>query len=132
MANLQTALHARLTGNAGVTAALGDRLFWNIVPQGTALPYGQMKTISDLRPQHLRGYDDGRRARVQVDVYAATYAAARAGADAIIAATAAPATVAGVRFGRCKAEGPRDLTEEVTAGLVHRLSLDLMIEHALA
>jgi hypothetical protein len=132
MANLQTALHARLKANAGVVAALGDRLFWNVVPQATALPYGRMQTVTDLRPQHLRGYDASREVRVQVDVFAATYNAARTAAEAIIAAVAEPATVSGVQFGRGKAEGPRDLGEDTTVGFVHRLSLDLLIEHSLA
>jgi hypothetical protein len=132
MADLQTALVTRLKADSAVAAATGGRLFWNIVPQGTALPYVRMQTITDLRPQHLTGYDASRQTRVQVDAFAATYAAARDIAEKIIAEMAAPATAGGVTFGRGKAEGPRDLGEETTAGFVHRLQLDLIIEHALA
>ena len=130
--DLQTALTARLKADAALTAALAGKLFWNVVPQGTALPYARMQTVTDLRPQHLKGYDAAREARVQIDVFAATYAAARDIAETIIAEMAEPATVSGVQFGRGKAEGPRDLGEDVTEGFVHRLSLDLLIEHAIA
>ncbi len=130
--DMQAALHARLAADAAVAAVLGGKLFWNVVPQGTALPYARMQTVTDLRPQHLTGYDSGRETRVQIDVFAATYAAARSIAEAIIAEMAAPATVLGIRFGRTRAEGPRDLGEDTTGGFVHRLSLDLLIEHASA
>lgn len=132
MADLQTALTARLKAASALAPALGGRLFWNVVPQKTALPYLRMQTITDLRPQHLTGYDASRQARIQIDVFDDRYAAARDIAEKIIAEMAAPATVAGVQFGRSKAEGPRDLGEDATAGFVHRLSLDLLIEHALA
>lgn len=128
--DMQAALATRLKAASAVAALAGERLFWNVVPQKTAMPYVRMQTVTDLRPQHLAGYDDGRETRVQVDVFAATYAAARALAEAIIAAMAAPATISDVRFGRTRAEGPRDLGEDATGGFVHRLSLDLIIEHA--
>ena len=130
--DMQAALTARLKADAEVLAASGGRLFWGVVPQATTLPYIRMQTITDLRSQHLTGYDDGRETRVQIDCFAKTYAGARALAEKIVTAMAAPATVSGVRFGRSKAEGPRDLGEDTTAGFVHRLSLDLIIEHALA
>lgn len=128
---MQAALHARLTADAAIAAVLAGKLFWNVVPQGTALPYVRMQTITDLRPAHLTGYDASRVTRVQIDVFAAKYAQARDIAEKIIAETEQPATVFGVQFGRGKAEGPRDLGEDTTAGFVHRLSLDLLIEHAL-
>jgi hypothetical protein len=127
--DLQAALYARLTADAAIAAAIAGRVFWNVVPQATALPYVRMQTVTDLRPEHLTGYDAARVTRVQVDVFAEVYATARDIAAKIIAEMALPATVSGVRFGRGKAEGPRDLGEETTGGFVHRLSLDLLIEH---
>ena len=54
-------------------------------------------------------------------------------AETIIAAVANPATVDGIKFGRTKAEGPRDLGEDVDGvGYVHRASMDLLAEHSLA
>lgn len=127
---MQTALVARLLAAAGVTAIAGTRQHWNAVPQGTALPYMRMQTISDVRPQHLTGYDGARQTRVQVDCFARRYSEAQALANAVIAATATPATVSGVRFGRTRAEGPRDLGEQTPEGFIHRMSVDLLIEYA--
>lgn len=127
--DMQTAAVARLKADSVVASVLGGRLFWGVVPQNTALPYGRMQTVSDVRPQHLADYNHTRTTRVQFDIFAKTYGAARAGCEAIIKTMELPATVSGVRFGRAKAEGPRDLGEDTTTGFVHRLSFDLIIEH---
>lgn len=127
MADFATALRGRLTG-----LSTGNKVYWGIVPQAAVLPYLRMQTISDPRPEHLQGYDAARVARVQVDCFASTYAAARTLAEAVIAAVAIPTTSGGVRFGRVKAEGPRDLGEDTAQGYVHRASLDLLVEHVLA
>lgn len=130
MPNMQTALTARLLAAAGVTAIAGTRQHWNVVPQATAYPCLRLQTISDPRPQHLGDYDGARQTRVQVDCFARSYAQARALAEAVIADMAQPATVSGVRFGRTRAEGPRDLGEQTPEGFIHRMSVDLLIEHA--
>lgn len=127
MADMQAALRSRLTGGAA-----GTRVYWGIVPQSAALPYIRLQTISDPRPEHLLSYDSARVTRVQVDCFAATYAAARSMAEAVIAATATPGTTNGVHFGRIKAEGPRDLGEDTAQGYIHRASMDLLVEHTLA
>ena len=128
MADLQSALRSRI-----VTAVGHSQVYWTLVPQGKDRPYIRMQTISDPRPQHLEGYQKARTTRVQVDVFADSYGAARSAAETIIAAVANPATVSGVKFGRTKAEGPRDLGEDVEGvGYVHRASLDLLAEHSLA
>lgn len=132
MPDLQSALTARLNAAAPVTAITGSRIYWTLVPAAAALPYVRMQTVSDPRPEHLGAYDAARVTRVQVDCFAASYKTARDLAEKIIAAVAQPATVAGVKFGRTKAEGPRDLGEDTSSGFVHRLSLDLLSEHSLA
>lgn len=128
MADFATALRTRMLTNGDVAALVGVKVHWGNPPQGTLLPYVRLNTISDPRPQHLKDYDSARQVRVQVDCFAASYAAARALAEKIIAATATPATVGGVKFGRIKAEGPRDLGEDTTTGFVHRASVDLLVE----
>ena len=128
MADLQSALRARI-----VTAVGHSQVYWTLVPQGKQRPYIRMQTISDPRPQHLDGYQRARVTRVQIDVFADSYGAARSAAETIIAAVSDPATVSGIKFGRTKAEGPRDLGEDVEGvGYVHRASLDLLAEHSLA
>lgn len=97
------------------------------------MPYIVLTTISDPRPTHLDGYQDARPTRVQVDCMAARYGDARQMAEAVIAAVTEPAIVGGVRFGFGKAEGPRDLGEDVEGeGFVHRASVDLLLEHTTA
>lgn len=123
MADMQSALVARLS------TATGGKGFWSVIPQDTQLPYVRFQTISDDRPQDLDGYEVARETRVQVDCFAKTYKAARQMAEAIIAATTEPAIVAGIVFGRIKAEGPRDLGEDTATGFVHRASLDLLVWH---
>lgn len=126
-------LLARLKAAEGVSALLGDRLFWGFVKQGTAMPHGRLTVISDPRPEHLEGYDDARRTRVQVDVFAARYAEARTVALAIIAALDAPAVQGSTRFGRIKAEGPFDQGEDVPGqGFIHRARVDLLVSHSAA
>lgn len=129
MAELTQALMARLLAAPGVSAIAGAKLHWLKVPPGTSLPYARLQVISDPRPQHLGGYHGSRQTRVQADCFAATYGQARTLALAVIDTMALPAEVAGVRFGRTRAEGPRDLSEETPAGLIYRMSVDLLIEH---
>lgn len=132
MPDFATALRTRLVADTEVNAATGTRVYWGIVPQAAVKPYIRLQTISDTRPEHLRGYQEARVTRVQADCFAATYGSARALAEEVIAAVATPSTVAGVKFGRVKAEGPRDLGEDTAQGYVHRASVDLLVEHALA
>lgn len=123
MADFAAALRTRLI------ALAGGQVFWTIVPAGKALPYIRLQTISDVRPEHLKGYDRARQTRVQADCFAATHKAAQALAAAAVAAVAAPATAGGVTFGRTKAEGPRDLGDDATESFIHRASVDLLVEH---
>lgn len=130
MADLGTAFHARSVADAGIAAIIAKRLYPVAVPQGAVLPYGRYQVISDPRPEHLKGYHASRTVRVQVDCFAETYAEARALAEAFVQAFALPATIAGVKFNRGKAEGPRDLGEDVQGKpFIHRASLDLLLEH---
>ena len=126
MADVQSALRSRIMASTG-----HSRVHWTLVPQGEARPNVRLQTISDPRPQNLGGYEITRQTRVQADVFADSYREARALAELIIAAVAKPGTVAGVRFGRTKAEGPHDGGEHVEGvGYIHRLRTDLMVEHS--
>ncbi len=128
MANFAEALKARLLAEANI----GSEIHWTIVPQGKALPYTRLQVISDPRPENLAGYDGARVSRVQADCFASSWGKARENAEKIIAAVSTPATVAGIQFGRTKAEGPRDLGEDVAGTWVFRASIDLLVEHRVA
>lgn len=124
MADFLTDLHA------WIAPVLSGRLYpRDKVPQKAARPYATYQVISDPRPEHLKGYDRSRQSRVQVDVIAATYGEARGVSEDIIAAVAAPGVHGGTRFGRVKAEGPRDLSEETASGTISKASTDLLVDH---
>ena len=126
MADMQSALRARI-----VAALPHGRVYWASAPQGSVLPYVRLATVSDPRPLVLKGYRAFRETGVQVDVFARGYGEARGQAEAIITALLDPVTVDGVRFGPCRAEGPRDLGEDVPgSGYIHRASVDLLVWHS--
>lgn len=128
--DMQTALRTRLMADAPIAAVAGTRIDWMERPQGNPLPSITLQTISDPRPQHLKGFQRLRETRVQVDCWADDYATARALAELVITA-AVPATIVDdVRFDRAMVEGPRDLTNENDVGAIKRASLDLFIWHA--
>lgn len=129
MAAMQVALVNRLLANTAVAAIVGTKIKWGIVSQSTAKPYIRLTVISDVRPQHLKGYDGSRPTRVQADCFGVTYDQAVTLALAVIAAVSEPATTPDGRFGRTHAEGPRDLGEDTTTGFVHRASVDLLVRH---
>jgi len=126
MPDFQAGVRSRLI--AAATSA-GSRIYWVERPQLSALPAVTLQTISDPRPQHLKGLDGARPTRVQVDCWAATYAVALALARACIGALQPPTILAGKKFGQATIEGQRDLGEDQNGTLIHRQSVDLIIWH---
>lgn len=130
MADFSTALRGRISAAPAVSSAVGTRIYPSTAAENAPLPYIRYQVISDDRPQHLRGYQSARTSRVQFDIFSTSYVETRAIAESIIAAVATPGTFDGIYFGRVKAEGPRDLGEDVDGiGFVYRASLDLLAEH---
>lgn len=130
MADFVSALHGWITTAPTVSPDLGTRLYpRDKVPQNAVSPYGMYQVISDPRPEHLKGYDRARQSRVQIWIVAATYGAARSISEKIIAAVSVPGIHGGIKFGRVKAEGPRDLSQDTSSGTVSMASTDLLVEH---
>lgn len=119
------ALKQRLLADSGVKA-LTTQLHWGAVPQNTPLPYVRLTVISQTQEDHLEGYAAQQEARVQVDCMAAKHGEARAIANAIKAAVALPASVGGIQFNYCPAEGPRESGEDVGQERVFLASVDLL------
>jgi hypothetical protein len=124
--DMQGALRARVI--AAATAA-ADRVYWVERPQSSALPAITLQVISGDRPQTMSGFQDTRTARVQMDVWADTYAQAHAVRDAAIAALAPKETSNGVQFGRMFFEGEQDFAERTDIKTIHRASVDLIVWH---
>jgi len=83
--SLDAALQAILTGDAGVAALVGTRVYAVTAPQGDTLPDITYQRIAS-EPVHARTEPGLIRAEVQVDCWAATLAAAAGVRDAVVAA----------------------------------------------
>lgn len=127
--DMQGALRARITG-ASTTA--GTRVYWVDRPQTAALPAVTLQTISDPRPQHLKGFDPLRETRVQVDCWADTYAVAKTLMEAVLVAVVPENTANGIRFDRALVDSTNDGGERAGDKFVHRQSADLIFWWATA
>lgn len=128
--DMQQALRARILASADVTRLVAQRVYWLQRAQATALPAVVLQTISDVRDQHMRGFQSLRATRVRVDVWADSYGAARQVSEAVVAATVAEHRGNGVHFRRAQIEGPRDLLEDgqdTSTAAIYRCSTDLML-----
>jgi hypothetical protein len=122
--DMQGALRARITG-ASTTA--GTRVYWVDRPQAASLPAVTLQVISDLREQHLKGFQSIRETRVQIDCWADTYAQVTALKEAVLAAVVPEQTGNGIRFHRAIIDGERDLGERTETKFIHRASVDLVV-----
>ena len=133
----QEALLARLTDDAGVTALVGEKVFWGDRSQDQPLPAVTLLTISDGNRQHLKGFESIQPARVQIDCWAASFSIVTAIKTAVLAALIPGYEGHGHRFARGDVVlAPRDLIERVSAGpdgrtkSINRVSMDLIFYHA--
>lgn len=128
----QAAFRARLTGAGAITSLVSTRIYWVDRPQTSSLPAITLQTITDARPQHMKGNQVSRESMVQVDVWASTYASARTISEAVIAALVPENTANGVRFDRAFVDNIRDLGEQTETVFIHRTSIDLIVHHQAA
>lgn len=86
MADVEKAVYAILSANAGVTALISTRIYPTVIPQDVALPAVAYQRIS-TRPLHTQGNPATiARIRVQTTALATTYAQAKSVAAAVKAA----------------------------------------------
>ncbi len=125
--DMPAALRTRILASADVTRLVGQRVYWMQRAQAAALPAIVLQTISDVRGQHMRGFQSLRSTRVRADVWADGYGAARQVSEAVIAAAVAEHRANGIHFRRAQIEGPRDLLEDGQTAPIFRCSTDLML-----
>jgi hypothetical protein len=125
--DMQGALRARLLAAAPVTALVGQRVYWVDRPQASQLPAIVLQVISDPRPQHLKGFEDLRETRVQMDIFGTSYGQVRTLTEAALAAVVPENTSNGIIFNRALVDGARDLGERTETQFIHRHSTDLLI-----
>lgn len=123
--SIETALRARIKAAAGVSA-ITTNVEWVKRPQGSAYPAVVLQVITDPRPQHMKGFQELRATRVQIDVFATTAPVKAALREAVIAAIAPSGTFSGLRFERAFIEDIRDLSEGTDTTFIHRDSIDAM------
>lgn len=99
-------------------------------PQTATKPYATLQDITELRPQHLTGWDL-EFARIQIDTWALKYEDARAAMETLLAALIPANTSNGHTFQRAEiALGPRDVGGEREGDTtIYRRSADLIVAH---
>lgn len=124
--DVQGALRARLLG---VTAA-GQRVYWVTRPQEAQLPAITLETISGDRTRTYGAMQATRSPRVQLNVWAATYAEAQSILEtAITALEPAHVTSNGVFFDNIEFEGEGDSSERLGTTDIVRKRIDLIVWH---
>lgn len=129
MADMETALRARLLAATPVVALVAQRVTWVQRPQAAALPAITLQIVSDERGQSFTGLDGLQPGYIQIDVWALTYAAAKAVKEAVIAAVVPAATQSGVRFDRGYVSA-QDLSEQTDTAFIYRQSIDFTFHYA--
>lgn len=123
---MEEAFLALLVSASGVTAHVpAARINWGAHPQGTGTPYIVLTVISDNEGLTMQGPDGLSQGRVQADVYAPTYGAAK------LASRAVRDLLHGYRgggFQLIEHAGSRDSREGGSneAERLHRVSMDFM------
>lgn len=81
---MEEQLRTLLLNTTAITTLVGQRIAWGEHPQGTPLPAIVLTVISDIDGYHMNGANNMFRGRVQADVYAMTYGAAKGIVRAIV------------------------------------------------
>lgn len=121
---MEAALRARLITDPATSWIVDNRVHWLLRPQGGALPAIVLQLISEIRGQHLKGFQAIVESRVQVNCLAASHVAAVDLAEAAIAAIAPEGDELEVTFMRAMIEAQADDAEETPTGFVFRRRFD--------
>lgn len=124
--SIEAALYSKLTGDSGVAAVVGARIYPMHMPQAGTLPALVYERIDTMRTYGHDGQHSPTTVRMQVDSIAATLATAVSCADAVLAALSGfKGTVGAVDVRACFAANQINLPDEET-GLV-RVIQDYLI-----
>jgi hypothetical protein len=119
---MELQLRALLLASLGLPAA---RISWGEHPQSITSPYVVLTRISDGQGLTLKGPDMLTRSRVQIDIYAPVYSAAKQVSDAVKALLHG---YRGAGFRLVSHDGTRDSREGgEDADRLHRISMDFLV-----
>lgn len=124
MAQLEPKIFTALTGDTGVSAIVGSRVYPVVIPQKAALPCVTYLRVSGPQEMSLSGHSGLESVRVQVDAWAESYETAKSLASAIQSALLGASTFA------VTSASDRDLFEDETG--VFRVSTDFHVKHRTA
>jgi hypothetical protein len=130
--DMQQALRARLLADGPVSALASGRVFWGIRPPKSLLPAITLNVIPGVLAEHMKGQQSLQFFRVQMDCWGDSYAAAQALVAAALACLLPRSKTDDYYFRPASSTSPRDLSEENTAGTIHRKQTDLTIRFSLA
>lgn len=122
-----------LTGDAGVAALVGTRIYWNTLPQGSVKPSICLHLISEINTHTMGGTVDLEDSTVQVDCWAGTLADSLAVSEAAkLILDGYSGTVAATVFqGVFKTNERQDFSKPSNGnGELHRVSSDYQVAHA--
>lgn len=123
---MEEELVAYLLAWPGLTARVGDRVFFARLPQGEALPAVVIHRITSGRHYVMEGRNATAQPLLQHDCYGATYTEAKAVSREVIAAyDALPA--GGLKAGFVT--GERDSFDGEDPDRIHRTSVDVQVTH---
>ncbi|MFX4086166.1 DUF3168 domain-containing protein [Sphingobium yanoikuyae] len=131
---MEEALRVKLLATAALTSLVVKRIDWGLRSTAAGLPAVRLFEISGVPQTNLAGASGWTRARVQIDCLGRTYLAARDVADVIAkpgtgVLNAMRETVGGVRL-RTFIMNRRADHDTDADGVVHRISIDVMVWHA--
>ena len=125
---MEEAIINRLLATAGVTALVGTRVYPGVRTQGAALPALVFNRISGVRDYTMIEASGQVESRVQIDAWAASYAAAKTLARAVRASLSGIAgTYSGVEVQGVFLDGERDSFEGEAPDRLYRVSMDFNV-----
>ena len=125
--DMEAALMARVLAAVPVTTLAGQRVYWDMRPQNSALPDITLQFIVDNREQHMGGFQELRSGMVQADVRAKTFAEKKLLKDALIAALEPAHTGNGIHFNRATRITSRTLNEWSATQFIYRDAIDFFL-----
>ena len=125
--SLETGLYTALTGDAGVSALVGTRIYPEIMPQGVTYPAISYQRISTTRTNMLSGVDDFTQVRVQVDCWDDSYSGVKALSAAVKSAIDGVTALGTEAVHHCFMDSERDLSQFDGDREDRRVSMDFMV-----
>lgn len=83
---IEETLYSYLSGHAGLSALVGNRIYPVVAPQGVTKPYCVCKKVSNARQYAMGGIVAAQRHRFQVSCFGTTYSSAKNVAAQVTAA----------------------------------------------